>query len=82
MMKDMFSHDKLIGRDDGRKFESKQGEERLREEYDELLRKCVTTGQGGDSTLNMKSFMKSLNSLSGGDDTIFAIIDDRFDVWI
>jgi hypothetical protein len=26
--------------------------------------------------------MKSLNSLSGGDDTIFAIIDDRYDVWM
>jgi hypothetical protein len=30
----------------------------------------------------MKNFVKSLSSLSGGDDSIFAIIDDRFDVWM
>jgi hypothetical protein len=30
----------------------------------------------------MKNFAKSLNNLAGGDDTIFAIIDDRFDVWM
>ncbi len=30
----------------------------------------------------MKNFVKSLSSLSGGDDTIFAIIDDRVDVWM
>ncbi len=30
----------------------------------------------------MKNFVKSLNKLAGGDDTIFAIIDDRYDVWM
>lgn len=39
-------------------------------------------GSGGDATLNMKSFTKSLKDLSGGDDSIFAIIDDRSDVWL
>lgn len=36
---------------------------------------------GGDSTLNLKNFLKNLSSLAGGDDSIFVIIDDRFDVW-
>jgi hypothetical protein len=36
---------------------------------------------GGDATLNMKNFAKTLSSLAGSDDTIFVIIDDRFDVW-
>jgi len=30
----------------------------------------------------MKNFTKSLKNLAGGDDSIFAIIDDRFDVWL
>ena len=30
----------------------------------------------------MKNFVKSLNNLAGGDDSIFAIIDDRHDVWL
>ena len=37
---------------------------------------------GGDATLNIKNFSKSLKDLAGGDDSIFAIIDDRSDVWI
>lgn len=36
---------------------------------------------GGDITLKMKSILKSLNSLAGGDESIFIIIDDRSDVW-
>jgi hypothetical protein len=30
----------------------------------------------------MKNFNKSLKNLTGGDDSIFAIIDDRYDVWM
>lgn len=30
----------------------------------------------------MKSFLKTLKSLAGGDDSIFVIIDDRYDVWM
>lgn len=30
----------------------------------------------------MKSFLKSLSNLAGDDDSIFAIIDDRSDVWL
>lgn len=37
---------------------------------------------GGDSTLNLRNFLKTLKSLAGGDDSIFVIIDDRFDVWL
>ena len=37
---------------------------------------------GGDKTLNIKNFMKNLKSLSGGDDSIFVIVDDRSDVWM
>ncbi len=29
----------------------------------------------------MKSFLKNLKALAGGDDSIFVIIDDRHDVW-
>lgn len=29
----------------------------------------------------MKSIIKSLSSLAGGDESIFIIIDDRSDVW-
>jgi hypothetical protein len=32
--------------------------------------------------LNIKNFTKSLKDLAGGDDSIFAIIDDRSDVWM
>lgn len=37
---------------------------------------------GGDSTLNMKNFLKTLKSFAGGDDSIYVIIDDRLDVWM
>lgn len=36
---------------------------------------------GGDSTLKIKHFLKNLSALAGGDDSIFIIFDDRFDVW-
>lgn len=42
----------------------------------------MTLSAGGDSTLNLKNFLKSLGSLAGGDDSIFVIIDDRYDVWM
>ena len=84
-MRDVISQDKLIGRDDHKKFESNKEvseEERLKSEYESHMLEDIKGGQGGDSTLNMKNFVKSLSSLAGGDDTIFAIIDDRFDVWL
>jgi hypothetical protein len=55
-------------------------------EYEENLNRLAAAaengGSGGDATLNMKNFSKSLKDLSGGDDSIFAIIDDRSDVWL
>ena len=83
-MKDLFSHSKLIGRDDHARFETfhEMSEiERFEMEYMKL-NKHLFEGQGGDATLNMKNFTKSLGNLAGGDDSIFAIIDDRFDVWL
>ena len=55
-------------------------EEKIREEYMKL-RQRKEIESGGDSTLNIKNFTKSLKDLAGGDDSIFAIIDDRSDVW-
>lgn len=31
--------------------------------------------------MKIKHFLKSLSSLAGGDESIFIIFDDRFDVW-
>jgi len=36
---------------------------------------------GGDATLKMKNVFKSLAALAGDNDKIFAILDDRDDVW-
>lgn len=80
-MRDVLSHERLIGRDDSRKFDNLTEEETMKLKYMSMIG-AGGGGIGGDSTLNIKSFMKSLNSLSGGDDSIFAIIDDRFDVWL
>lgn len=83
MVKEMCSHSKLIGRDDARKFDSRTAEERLREAYKLQCSRVDGNGSlGGDSTLLMKNFLKSLSNLAGDDDTIFAIIDDRSDVWL
>jgi|LauGreDrversion4_2_1035121.scaffolds.fasta_scaffold303109_2 hypothetical protein len=76
----MCNHNKLIGRDDAMKFDSRTEEQRVKDEYEALL-SGTASGLGGDATLNMKNFLKSLSSLAGDDDTIFAIIDDRSDVW-
>ena len=87
-MKDVFSHTKLIGRDDHQRFESFHGmteNERFEMEYNKLNKVALEREQiefGGDATLNLKNFTKSLSNLAGGDDSIFAIIDDRFDVWL
>jgi hypothetical protein len=87
-MKDVFSHTKMIGRDDHSRFESFHGmteHERFELEYIKLNKDALEREQfdfGGDSTLNLKNFTKSLSNLAGGDDSIFAIIDDRFDVWL
>jgi len=83
-LKELFSHSKLIGRDDHARFESfheMSETERYELEY-MRLNKHVFEAEGGDATLNMKNFTKSLSNLAGGDDSIFAIIDDRFDVWL
>ncbi len=51
---------------------------------EELVREHMVKeagGIGGDSTLHLKSFVKDLSALAGGDDSIFIVIDDRFDVW-
>ncbi len=83
-MSHIFSHHKLIGRDEKSRFQSdkdKSEEERIREEYLRLTQRKEVEGSGGDITLNIKNFSKSLKDLAGGDDSIFAIIDDRADVW-
>lgn len=41
----------------------------------------VATSAGGDSTLKMKNVFKSLKSLTGGNDRIFVVLDDREDPW-
>lgn len=59
--------------------------ERFELEYNKLNKVALEREQielGGDATLNLKNFTKSLSNLAGGDDSIFAIIDDRFDVWL
>lgn len=56
-------------------------EERIREEYMRMNQKKELEAGGGDATLNIKNFTKSLKDLAGGDDSVFAIIDDRSDVW-
>ncbi len=85
-MKNLFIHSKLIGRDDHARFESLHDlteDERHEMEFLKINPNYFNQeGQGGDSTLNMKNFTKSLKFLAGGDDSIFAIIDDRCDVWL
>ncbi len=83
-LKDVFIHSKLIGRDDHERFESFHDmteDERNLQKFLKLNKHCFQ-GEGGDSTINMKDFTKSLSNLAGGDDSIFAIIDDRYDVWL
>ena len=36
---------------------------------------------GGDSTFSLKNCGKSLKTLAGDNDTIFAVLDDRDDFW-
>ena len=79
-MKHQLDFERLITRDDGDRFKSKKKSiEEMQELYYQELE--ANNSLGGDSTLNIKHFMKSLSSLAGGDDSIFLIIDDRFDVW-
>lgn len=67
------TNERLIARDDKDRFIT--GSERQVAMQD-------LVAVGGDSTLAIhKGGFKSLRALSGGNDTIFAILDDRDDVW-
>ena len=59
----------LIARDDKGRFESK------------ATAADQNAGMGGDSTFKVKNVFKSLKTLAGDNDTIFAILDDRDDFW-
>ena len=91
----MFNHKKLIGRDEKGRFMSNKDmsdlerikeemmeEMKLKQKLQDELNDPKGAQSGGDSTLNIKNFTKSLKDLAGGDDSIFAIIDDRSDVWM
>lgn len=69
----------MISRDDKDRFESHEDKFEKFMNSENFLQASI--GGGGDSTLNMKNFLKNLKSLTGGDDSIFVIIDDRSDVW-
>eukprot|EP00347_Sterkiella_histriomuscorum_P012433 403368592 len=79
------SHRKLISRCDKERFANKNSSNEIdidsmqQQLYQQIENQQM--GQGGDATLNMKHFIKSLSSLAGGDESIFIIIDDRSDVW-
>ncbi|CDW87741.1 tfiif-interacting component of the c-terminal domain phosphatase [Stylonychia lemnae] len=83
-MEQLLTHKKLISRCDQSRFQNKNQGEMTVEELQQQLHEEIeqqAQGIGGDSTLNIKHFIKSLSSLAGGDESIFIIIDDRSDVW-
>ena len=71
LMANTFKPDRLIARDDKSRCH-------LSSPQDDLQAKA---GAGGNATLSMGVF-KTLKALSGDNDRIFVILDDREDIWI
>jgi len=71
-MRQTFKPERLIAREDQERFLTQDQEEQTTQN---------TNGAGGDSTLLLKNTFKSLKALSADNDRVFAILDDRRDVW-
>lgn len=65
-----FRGEKLVARDDVTRYSSVKQEEM-----------AASNSAGGDSTFKLKNTYKSLKTLAGNNDSIFAILDDRADFW-
>tara|TARA_B110000285_G_C14919610_1_gene511950 strand:+ start:362 stop:601 length:240 start_codon:yes stop_codon:yes gene_type:complete len=71
-MRQTFKPERLIAREDQERFLTQDQEEQTSQN---------NNGAGGDSTLLLKNTFKSLKALSADNDRVFAILDDRRDVW-